>query len=172
MYARTSARDISIARSFEAPRELLWKSWTEPGLFRKWWGPERYTVPYARMDLRVGGSYLICTRSPEAGEFWVTGTYRQLAAPALMVSTASFADEKGTVVPAGRYGLVPEMPLETLLKLTFDREENGTRLILEHSGLPAGRDREYVQACWSRSLARLAAGLKKQVERKEPHSEP
>ncbi|HEX9808116.1 MAG TPA: SRPBCC domain-containing protein, partial [Alphaproteobacteria bacterium] len=57
-----TSREITITRVFDAPRELVWKAWTEPETFKQWWGPKGYTTPSCRIDFRVGGVYLACMR--------------------------------------------------------------------------------------------------------------
>lgn len=57
-------QELLIVRIFDAPREIVWKSWTEPQRVKKWWGPKNFTAPFASIDLRPGGKYLYCMRSP------------------------------------------------------------------------------------------------------------
>jgi uncharacterized protein YndB with AHSA1/START domain len=61
----TDGEELHITRVFNASRELLWRAWTEPEHVMQWWGPKGFTSPFCRFDLRVGGSYLYCMRSPE-----------------------------------------------------------------------------------------------------------
>ena len=70
--AKQSSWDLIITRVFNAPRELVWKAWTEPGLFRRWWGPKAFTTPVSMIDLSIGGSHLYCMRSPEGKDYWGT----------------------------------------------------------------------------------------------------
>ena len=56
---------LIITCIFDAPRGLVWKSWTEPDRFKRWWGPKGFTPPSCKIDLRVGGVYHNCMRSPE-----------------------------------------------------------------------------------------------------------
>lgn len=49
---------ITISRVFDAPREKVWKAWTDPELIKKWWGPKDFTAPRIEIDFRVGGKYL------------------------------------------------------------------------------------------------------------------
>lgn len=51
---------IVISRIFNAPRELVWKAWTDPEMIKQWWGPEGFTAPSAKVDLRVGGEVYLC----------------------------------------------------------------------------------------------------------------
>ena len=59
--------EISITRVYDAPRELLWKAWTDPEQLKRWWGPKAFTTPVSTIDLRVGGKYLSCMRGPDVG---------------------------------------------------------------------------------------------------------
>jgi uncharacterized protein YndB with AHSA1/START domain len=97
--------ELVIERVFDASRECVWRSWTEPERVSRWWGPKHFTTPFCRIDLRVGGTYLNCMRSPEGNDYWSTGTYREVDPPARLSCTDSFSDEKGVVVPASRYGM-------------------------------------------------------------------
>ena len=73
-------KELTITRIFDAPRELVWKAWTEPGRMMRWWGPKGFTSPVCKIDLRVGGEYLNAMRSPEGQEFWSKGVYREIVA--------------------------------------------------------------------------------------------
>ena len=70
MAARTSAasqaaeRELVITRVLDAPRSLVFKAWTEPEHFVRWWGPNGFTTPYCKMDVRPGGVFHYCMRSP------------------------------------------------------------------------------------------------------------
>jgi len=151
--------DLVITRLFEAPRERIWKAWTEPELLMRWWGPQGFTCPVARSDLRVGGTYLNCMRSPEGQDYWSTGVYREIVPPERLVCTDCFADGKGNVVPATHYGMSADFPLEMLVTVTFEEDAGKTRLTLRHAGLPPGKDLEDCREGWSQSLDKLAGML-------------
>ena len=70
--------ELLITRVFDAPREFVWKAWTDPERFMRWWGPKNFTSPVSKIELRVGGTYLKCMRSPEGRDFWSTGVYREI----------------------------------------------------------------------------------------------
>jgi len=97
--------ELIITRVFDAPSELVWKAWTEPERVKQWWGPRGFTSPFCKIDLRVGGSYLVSMRAPDGQDFWSTGVYREIVPQERIVATDSFADEKGNVVPASHYGM-------------------------------------------------------------------
>jgi uncharacterized protein YndB with AHSA1/START domain len=152
--------ELSITRIFDAPRERVWKAWTEPELMKRWWGPKGFTTPYCEIDLRMGGKFLYCMRSPEGKDYWGTGVYREIVRLERIVCTNSFADEKGNVVPATQYGMSADFPLEMLVIVTFEEHEGKTKLTLRHVGIPAGADRDGANVGWGQSLDKLAEALK------------
>jgi uncharacterized protein YndB with AHSA1/START domain len=97
---------LTITRMFDAPRDLVWKAWTEPEFIMRWWGPEGFTAPVVNNDLRPGGTYLYCMRSPERRDYGSTGVYREIVPPERIVASESFADEKGDIVPSVYYGII------------------------------------------------------------------
>ena len=155
-----SERELTIERLFDAPRERLWKAWTDPDLMARWWGPSGFTAPVIQIDLRVGGKFLGCMRSPDGKDYWNTGVYREIVAPERLVTTDSFADEQGNVVSASYYGMSADFPLELLVTITLEEQGGKTKLTLVHAGMPAGEDRDMARAGWNESFDKLAALLK------------
>src|SRR3989304_1584067 len=139
---------LIIIRVFDAPRELVWKAWTEPERVMRWWGPKGFTSPVCKIDLRVGGVYLYCMRSPEGQDFWTTGVYREIVPLERIVYTDSFADREGNVVPATHYGMSADFPLELLLTVTFEEQGGKTKMTLRHVGTPAGEMSDLTAAGW------------------------
>ena len=156
-------RELVISRVFDAPRELVFKTWTEPEHFVRWWGPKDYTTPFCKIDLRPGGVMHHCMRSPDGRDIWSKGVFREIVVPERLVLTDSFADAQGNVVPAAHYGMSPDWPLEALVTVTFDEHAGGkkTKLTVRHAGIPPGADRDGAQQGWSESLERLAEYLAK-----------
>ncbi len=159
--AKPSERELVITRVFDASREQVWKAWTEPERVMRWWGPKGFTSPVNKIDLHVGGVYFNCMRSPEGQEFWSTGVYREIVAPARLIYTDSFADEKGNVVPASHYGMEGDWQLELLVTVTFEEVGGRTKMILRHAGIPAGKMRELCETGWNESFDKLAHELSK-----------
>jgi uncharacterized protein YndB with AHSA1/START domain len=159
-------RDLVITRIFDAPRELVWKAWTDPELVKHWWGPKGFKSPVSKIDLRVGGVYLNCMRSPEGQDYWSTGVYREIVEPERIVCTDSFSDAEGNVIPASNYGMSGEWPLELLVTVTFEEYEGKTKMTLQHVGIPAGENRDLTEAGWKESFDKLAEYLEKVEVRK------
>jgi len=156
---------LVIEREFGAPRERVWMAWTTPDLVMRWWGPKGYTAPVARISLRVGGSFLICMRSPDGKDIWGTGFYREIVPYERIVSTDSFADEKGNVVSPIVYGMSPDFPRELLLTVTFEEKDGKTKLTLKHAGMPAGKTMDEARQGWTESFDKLASVLAESPEK-------
>jgi len=157
--AASAGQGLVITRIFDAPRELVWKAWTNCEHLKRWWGPEHFTAPACKIDLRVGGKYLFCMRSPQGQDYWSTGVYREIVAPSRLAYTDNFADAQGNVVPASHYGLPGEWPDEMLVTVTLEDLEGKTRMTMQHAGLPAGPMREMAGAGWNGSFDKLADSL-------------
>jgi uncharacterized protein YndB with AHSA1/START domain len=153
---------LVITRVFEAPRELVWKAWTECERLTRWWGPKGFTTSFCKIDLRGGGAYHNCMRSPEGKDYWSTGIYREIVPQKRIAYTDSFADEKGNIVPATHYGMSADFPLEMLVTVTLEEMEGKTKLTLQHSlGPVPASERDLCQQGWSESLDKLSGELAK-----------
>ena len=155
--------ELEITRVFDAPRSLVWRCWTEAELLKQWFGPEGFTIPRCTIDLRVGGKFLLCMRSPEGRDMWLTGTYREIGPVERLVKTESPADAEGNVVE------MPGMPPETLVTLKLEEEgKSRTRMTLLHAGLPEGDHRSHAGEGYQQTFEKLAAVLEKERERDNP----
>ena len=95
-----------ITRIFDAPRELVWKAWTDPKYVMQWWGPKGFTAPVCKMDFRVGGKFLWCMKGPD-GEVvgWNGGEYFEIVEHEKIVYSMYFADAEGNKVDPAQYGI-------------------------------------------------------------------
>ncbi len=84
-----------ITRIFDAPRELVWKAWTDPKYVMQWWGPKGFTSPVCKIDFRVGGKFLFCMRTLDGQEGWNGGEYHEIVPYEKIVSSMYFADSSG-----------------------------------------------------------------------------
>ena len=114
-------KDFAISRTFDAPRELVWRANTECEHMMHWWGPKGFTMAVCKLDLRPGGTLHYCLRSPDGYEMWGKLVYREIVAPERLVVVVSFSDEKGGIT---RHPMSATWPLEMLSTTTF-AEQNG-----------------------------------------------
>ena len=135
MNTATKNADFVITRVFEAPRELVWKAFTDPGHMQHWWGPKGSTIVASKMDLRVGGTYLGAMRDPSGRVMWAKFVYRDIVPPQRLVWEHSFSDENGGLT---RHPLSPTWPLTLLTTVTFEeRSPDETTLTLRWAPLNA-----------------------------------
>jgi uncharacterized protein YndB with AHSA1/START domain len=161
--ASPASNEIVITRVVDAPREQVFKAWTEPERFARWWGPNGFTTPVCRMDVRPGGVLHYCMRSPEGRDFWGQGVYREVVAPELIVYTDTFADADGNPVEPAYYGIGASWPSEALVTVTLAVHDGKTALTLQHAvGSASDADRDMCQQGWSESLDRLTGLLAKE----------
>jgi uncharacterized protein YndB with AHSA1/START domain len=122
MATTTKSPDFVISRELDAPRELVWKCFTDPERMKQWWGPKGFTVIASKMDLRVGGTYLYGMKAPNGAPMWGKFTYREIVPPERLVFINSFSDEKGGVT---RHPGAPTWPLEMVSTFTFEELPGG-----------------------------------------------
>ncbi len=152
-----------VTRVFEAPRELVWRAWTDPEYVMQWWDPEGFTAPACKMDFRPGGKFLYCMRSPDGREFWNGGEYREIVPREKIVSSMYFADAEGNKVEPAHYGVEHEA-VEGAYDTTLFEDLGGGRTKLTFIGNE--RMEDAVQSGqvegWNQmldKLARVVAGL-------------
>jgi uncharacterized protein YndB with AHSA1/START domain len=114
-----------VTRVFDAPRELVWKAWTDPKYVMQWWGPKGCTSPSCQMDFRVGGKFLICGRMPDGQEYWNGGEYHEIVPHEKIVSSMYFADSKGNKIDAAELGIEHEAIEGAYDVVTFEDLGNG-----------------------------------------------
>ena len=129
--AEPAEREFVITRVFDAPRELVFKAWTETERLKHWWGPQGFTMLSCQCDLRPGGVFHYGMRAPDGTVMWGKWVFREIAKPERLVFVGSFSDEAGG---ATRHPWAPDWPLETLSTVTFAEHDGRTTLTMR--GIP------------------------------------
>jgi uncharacterized protein YndB with AHSA1/START domain len=165
--SNSSGQGLVITRVFDAPRELVWKAWSDPEMAKKWWGPTNWTAPVIRMDFKVGGTYVMCMSGVMVPggpvvSAWSTGTYREIVPMEKIIVMDSFADENGNVVPASHYGLPETFPLEAEIRILFEDSEGKTKMTLYYPSIEGieGKMLQDMTQGWNQSFDKLAEVLK------------
>src|SRR5438105_5799491 len=89
------ARIALLEADVDAPREVVFAAWTDAEQAAQWWGPQGFTTISCEMDVRVGGGYRACMRSPEGTRHCRRGTYREIVPPTRLVFTYAWEDADG-----------------------------------------------------------------------------
>ena len=147
-----------VTRVFDAPRELVWKAWTDPTYAMQWWGPKGFTTPVCKMDFRVGGRFLLCMRSPDGREFWNGGEYHEIVPYEKIVSSMYFSDPEGNKVEPAQYGIEHEAIDDVHDVILFEDIENGqTKLTLIGNETMENAINSGQVEGWNQILDKLAA---------------
>lgn len=147
MSARADA-ELLIDRIFDAPRELVFEAWTSRAHLDRWSCPKGFTLPFSEGEIRDGGWFRVCMRSPEGRDHWVSGTYREVSAPGKIVFTHAWDDESG------------ERGAETLVTVTFDAiSTDRTRMRLHQAFFTSRQNRDGHVEGWNESLDKLRSLL-------------
>ena len=125
--APTPAKDFVLTRVFDAPRDLVWKAFTDPERMKQWWGPKGFKVLHSKMDLRPGGTYHYGMQAPDGKTMWGKFVYREIVPPEKLVFINSFSDEKAGLT---RHPMAPTWPLEMLSVFTFEDLGGKTRFTI------------------------------------------
>jgi uncharacterized protein YndB with AHSA1/START domain len=145
--AAATERTVVITRTFDAPRELVFKAWTDAKHLAQWWGPKGFTNPICEVDARPGGALRIVMRAPDGAEHPMTGVFREVRAPARLVFTNVAVDRDGKPL------------LEGLTTVTFAEQGGKTKLTVESRAVGlvayAARMLEGMEAGWTQSIDRL-----------------
>jgi uncharacterized protein YndB with AHSA1/START domain len=118
-----------ITREFNAPRELVWKAWTEQARMKEWFSPKGFTRRYAKMDFRPGGIYHYGLVTPDGKEFWGKFVYREIVAPEKILWVNSFSDKDGGIT-RHPFSSAP-WPLQMLTEATFTERDGKTTVTIK-----------------------------------------
>jgi uncharacterized protein YndB with AHSA1/START domain len=167
--AKDSANDSDfvISRVVDAPRDLVWRVFTEADRLQKWWGPKGFTVFASRMDLQVGGTYHYGMRAPDGTPMWGKFVFREIVPQERLVFITSFSDEACGVT---RHPMHTEWPLEMLSMFIFEDHGAGKTKVTVRSSAYNATDAERrtfnaghdsMRQGWGGTLDQLAAYLAK-----------
>jgi uncharacterized protein YndB with AHSA1/START domain len=143
MNCTETAHELVIVRTFDAPRDLVWRAWTEREHATKW-GPKGFTTPEREMDLRPGGQWHALMISPDGAEYRQHGVVREVVPPERMAFTFIWDDS-------------PDV--EMLVTVTFAERGGKTEMTFRQTGLPSDASRDGHRGGWTEAFDRLAEHL-------------
>ncbi|MGY4690983.1 SRPBCC family protein [Salibacterium sp. K-3] len=162
MNQESKKQELVITRIFDLPVELVWKAWTDPELVMKWWGPEHFTSPSCKIDLREGGRYLFCMRSPEnlgGQDSFSTGTYTKIIPQERLEFTHHLCDKDGNILDPVEAGMPSDFPYKIDYIIDFKAEENKTELVITQYGWSPGEMQKRAITGMNQSLDKLAVTI-------------
>jgi uncharacterized protein YndB with AHSA1/START domain len=157
--SKTPQQDVLITRAFDAPPEAVFRAWTDPEQLAHWFAPRGCTVEFRTLDVREGGSFHTCMRSPNGHACGCKGVYRELVVPERIVFTMTVVNEKGVAVDPAEAGMDPQWPRETTVTVTLAAAGGKTRLALRQTVDESIAERTGALACWLEMFDRLGEEL-------------
>ena len=145
---KVKEKELVLTRVYNAPRERVWKAWTDPKQLAQWWGPAGFTNPRCEADVRPGGALRIDMRGPDGTVYPMSGVYREVVAPERLVFTGSALDKKGKPL------------FEVLNTVTFAEQGGKTKLtvqaqVVKKIAAVADQYLKGQEQGWGQSLKRL-----------------
>ncbi|MGH7765740.1 MAG: SRPBCC family protein [Candidatus Dormibacteraceae bacterium] len=134
-------QEMIITRMFDAPRELVYRAFTEPQLLAQWWGPRRYTNQIDKFDVKPGGQWRIVQRGEDGSEHAFRGVHHDAVAPERIVATFEYEGLPGHVslgtTTFEAVGNQTRMSAQSLFQSVGDRDG------MVASGMREGSDESY-----------------------------
>ena len=146
--AHSPERELKIVRVFDAPRELVFKCWSEPEHLSRWSGPKGFRSTILAFELREGGTYHILMRGLDGRELWQQGVFLEVVPPERIVRTYRWTDAQGRAISP-----------ETTLTVRFDDLASKTRLTLHQAVFESTTARNDHHQGWNSSLDRFGEYL-------------
>ena len=141
---RAAGRELTMRRTFEAPRALVFRAWTEPGHLAKWSCPRGFTMIENRGELRVGGAFFAWMRSPQGEDHRMCGVYREIVPPERLVFTHAWLDDRGAPGP------------ETLVTVTLAERNGRTEMTFHQGNFESVASRDGHEQGWNSCFELLA----------------
>ncbi len=152
-------KELVITRTFNAPRELVWRAWTDQNMIKRWWGPRGVTNPTCEWDARPGGKInIVMLAGKELGDFagqkWpMTGTFREVTPQSRLVYTANALDD------------VKDILLETETTVDFEGLGGKTKMkihiVVTKAGPKAAFALQGMEVGWNQQIDKLGEMLGK-----------
>ncbi|MGC1464944.1 MAG: SRPBCC domain-containing protein [Pseudolabrys sp.] len=147
--AQYGERTVTIKRTFDAPRALVWTCWTYPKHMAQWFGPQHFTNPVCELDVRPGGALRIVMRTPDGAEYPMKGTFREVVPNERLAFSNIAVDKDGNHLLEGETTVTfAEQGGKTTLTLTA----HAVGLVSLAPQMLAG-----MEAGWTQSIDKLEA---------------
>jgi uncharacterized protein YndB with AHSA1/START domain len=152
----SNKHELTLTRIFDAPRELLWKAWTDESMLAKWWGPKGFTTPISELDPKPGGAINVVMEDSagfikKGSRYPMTGRFMELLEPERLVYTSN-AIMNGKPI------------IKNLVTVTFEDQDGKTKMTLKVIVTEATPEAEGplsgMELGWSQSLDKLSDFVK------------
>jgi uncharacterized protein YndB with AHSA1/START domain len=152
-------RPVTITRTIEGPRELVFRMWTQPDLLQRWYAPRRCQLEILSFDFRVGGTWRFRIREPDGRGCLCAAVFEEIRAPERIVYSLFFTNEGGSFIEARSAGADTEWPDRTTVTVTFTEHAGVTTMTLQQTVPESIAKRTGAYPSWLEMLDRLSETL-------------
>jgi len=147
---------LTITRTLNAPVEEVWKAWTDSAYLMQWWGPNGFTCPLAKMDVREKGTSIVGMSSPQFGESYSTWDYQTIIPMQHIEFIHNLADQDGNKIDPASIGMPPDFPVDQRQVINFKPVgTHQTELTITEYGWEPGKMMELSQMGMEQCLDKL-----------------
>jgi uncharacterized protein YndB with AHSA1/START domain len=147
-------RELTLVRHFDAPRDLVFRMWTDPKHLAQWFGPKHFTNPIAEVDPKAGGRIRVVMRAPTGEDYPMDGIFREVVKNEKLVFTNNAVDKSGGIL------------IQAVTTVTFEDDKGRTKMTLHTDayGLVdiAAQMLDGMKDGWSQSFDKLDEALAKE----------
>jgi uncharacterized protein YndB with AHSA1/START domain len=155
-----TTKEVFITRLIDAPREAVFKAWTDPEQLVRWYAPKSCTISFKKIDVRDGGEFHSCIHVPDFKDCWCKGVYKEVRFPERLVFSMLIANEAGDTSTAVAEGMNHDWPVETTITVTFEEQDGKTLLTLHQTVSEELAKSTGAYPSWLQQLDNLEAELK------------
>jgi uncharacterized protein YndB with AHSA1/START domain len=126
-------KELFISHLFDAPRDLVYRAWTDPEQLQHWYAPDGCTVEFKSIEVRQGGYFHSCIHDPVHGDCWIKGTYLEVLPNQKLVMTMIMSDEDGNAVSSVSAGKTADWPEQQITTVTFESIGTQTKVSIHQT---------------------------------------
>jgi len=150
------SRLVTITRTLDAPRELVFRMWSNPELLTRWYAPRRCTLQVLGFDFREGGEFRYQIREPDGSGCLCSAIFTEIVVPERIVYSMWFVNEQGDFVTAKSVGADPDWPDRTTVTVRFAEKSGRTTMTLHQTVRESVAKHTGAYPSWVEMIDRLA----------------
>src|ERR1044072_8346691 len=152
MTMTTAVQEFTFSRTFDAPRERVWRAWADAEALAQWWGPKNARIRVLKLEFRPGGMFHYTMAFQPGHEMYGRFIFREIVAPERIVLVISFSDAQGGITRAPFPQLKSLWPLEVLNVVTFSEQGGKTTIALRGGPIDATEEERKMYAANTESM--------------------
>lgn len=156
-------KELLITHLFDAPLELVFEAWTDPGQLEQWYAPDGCTIEFKSIDVSIGGEFHSCVHDKVHGDCWIIGRYDDIIIHEKLIISMILSNENGDIVSAPDAGKSGDWPQKIITTVTFSPVGKQTKIILHQTVAEAEAKKTGAYQSWFSMFDKLQQELSNQI---------